>query len=253
MSAPVSEPDLTFQWPTEKGFPFVLFFCVLGSLLAHGATFVLFQVVYPERVTIPHPAPRVSLLTPTSPENIALLRWIEAEDPALIASESPVRPPSLVEVRYRPSFAEPRTDPLGAPDEAQRQIPFPPAVDRLVAREVAPVAPAPASSTPLPTTIRFTGGLSSRSLENNPPLEFANPSTAPARPSEFLIGVDASGVVRFRFLQEASGDPSLDSVATAHLEKLRFAAAESPVTWGHAMVIWSLDAYAIEAPAPATP
>src|SRR5258708_3899096 len=117
MNVTPSEPDLTFHWPAEKGFPYVLFICVAGSLFAHVATFFLFQVVYPQRVTIPQPAPYVSLLTPTTPENVAFLRWIESEDPALITSDSAVPPPGLLEVRYRPSFAVPRTAPLGAPVE----------------------------------------------------------------------------------------------------------------------------------------
>ncbi|MEI9896045.1 MAG: hypothetical protein WDN28_19790 [Chthoniobacter sp.] len=113
MSAPVPEPNVILAAPDDSGFPYVLFFCVLGSLLAHAGTFFLFQVVYPQRVTIPQPAPHVSLLTPSSPENIALLRWIEAEDPALVANDNPLAPPGLAEVRYRPSFASPRTAPLG--------------------------------------------------------------------------------------------------------------------------------------------
>src|SRR5579871_6950726 len=130
---PAATPvDLTFSTPNDSGFPFVLFLCVLGSLLAHAATFFLFQVVYPQRVTIPQPAPRVSLLTPSSPENVALLRWIEAEDPALVASDHADAPPGLAEVRYRPSFARPRTAPLGAPEEQPHAVRYPPARDRLL-------------------------------------------------------------------------------------------------------------------------
>src|ERR1700733_6449459 len=130
MNVPPSEPDLTFHWPVEKGFPFVLFVCVAGSLFAHAATFFLFQVVYPQRVTIPQPAPHVSLLTPSSPENIALLRWIEAEDPALLANDNPVVPPGLAMVRYRPSFNTLRTEPLGSPVEKAPAVRFPRAEDR---------------------------------------------------------------------------------------------------------------------------
>lgn len=253
MSGSKSEPDLTFHWPAEKGFPFVLFFCVLGSVIAHGATFVLFQVVYPERVTIPHPAPRVSLLTPSSPENIALLRWIEAEDPALIARESPVRPPGLVEIRYQPSFAELRTEPLGAPEEAPNQVPFPPALDRLALRD-ATLQPTPVPPlAPQPTLVRFSSALASRSLARNPAIEFPGHAAAPARPSHFLVGVDADGMIRYQFLQESSGDSNLDGLAAAHLERVQFTAHDAPVTWGYATVIWSRDAYASEAPASPAP
>ena len=248
MSGSESEPDLTFQWRVEKGFPFVLFFCVLGSVIAHGATFVLFQVVYPERVTIPHPAPRVSLLTPSSPENIALLRWIEGEDPALIASESPVRPPRLVEVRYQPSFVELRTEPLGAPEEPPNQVRFPPALDRLALRDAAlKPAPAPALA-PQPTLVRFSSALASRPLARHPAIEFPGRAASPARPSHYLVGVDADGMIRYQFLQDSSGDPHLDGLATAHLGRVQFTANDAPVTWGYATVIWSRDAYASEAP-----
>jgi len=252
MSGSESEPDLTFQWPAEKGFPFVLFFCVLGSVIAHGATFVLFQVVYPERVTIPQPAPHVSLLTPSSPENIALLRWIEAEDPALIASESPVRPPALVEVRYRPSFIEPRTDPLGAPEEAPNQVRFPPALDRLTVRDVA-AKPAPTQMVaPAPTSIRFSAALATRSLERNPPFEFPGHVPTSVQPTLFLIGVAASGAIQFQFLQESSGNPELDAFGAAHLGRVQFAPSEMPVTWSHAAVVWGRDAYLVDtAPSPA--
>src|SRR5579871_1381696 len=132
MKTPVPEAELTFVSANDRGFPFILFLCVLGSVLLHAATFFLFQVVYPQRVTIPAPAPRVSLLTPSSPENIALLRWIEAEDPALVASDHADAPPGLAEVRYRPSFARPRTAPLGAPEEQPHAVRYPPARDRLL-------------------------------------------------------------------------------------------------------------------------
>lgn len=253
MSGSESEPDLTFQWPTEKGFPFVLFFCVLGSVIAHGATFVLFQVVYPERVTIPHPAPRVSLLTPSSPENIALLRWIEAEDPALIASESPIRPPGLVEVRYQPSFAELRTEPLGAPDEAPNQVRFPPAIDRLAIRDAVSRPNASPSFAAQPSSIRFSGALASRLLTRNPAIEFPGHAAVPARPSHFLVGVDAGGAVRYQFLQDGSGDSTLDAIGATHLERIQFAASETPVTWGYATVVWSRDAYASETAYPPAP
>jgi hypothetical protein len=244
MSGSESEPGLTFQWPAEKGFPFLLFFCVLGSVLAHGATFVLFQVVYPERVTIPQPAPHVSLLTPSSPENIALLRWIEAEDPALIASESPVRPPALVEVLYRPSFSEPRTEPLGAPKEAPNQVRFPPAIDRLAVRNTATQHPVAGAVPPLPTTVRFSGALASRPLTRNPAIRFSQQAPTPVRPSHFLVGVDASGTIRYQFLQESSGDAGLDGLGAMHLGQVQFAASEALVTWGMVAVIWGDDAHA---------
>src|SRR5882757_7824418 len=113
MKAAPSETGLIFEWPERERFPFILFGCVFLSLVAHVATFFVFQVVYPQRVTIPPPPPQVSLLTASSPENQALLRWIAAEDPALVASARSVVPPGLLEVPYRPSYTTGHAVPLG--------------------------------------------------------------------------------------------------------------------------------------------
>ena len=161
MKDSIAVGDLTFSTPDDKGFPYVLFLCVLGSFLAHAGTFFLFQVVYPQRVTIPQPAPHVSLLTPSSPENIALLRWIEAEDPALVANDNPVSPPGLADVHYHPSFTSPRTAPLGAPAEQTQTVHFPRAEDRLS------VSDAPAASPESPAAGQRSADVRSLSPANS--------------------------------------------------------------------------------------
>ncbi len=246
------EGGLTFaNTPEDSGFPYVLFFCVFGSLLAHAGTFFLFQVVYPQRVTIPQPAPHVSLLTPSSPENIALLRWIETEDPALIANDNPVAPPGLAEVRYHPSFATLRTQPLGAPLEKKPAVRFPRAVDRLT--PVQPdraAAPAPGPVQAAPTSISYSDGLASRPLAKNPALNPVYRAAAPAEPTTLLIGVDDQGAVRFSVLQHSSGDQGLDEMAVSHLRTVTFAAAELPMAWGFATFYWGGDVYAQAPSAP---
>lgn len=245
MKTPVSEGGLTFSTTSDdSGFSYILFFCVFGSLLAHAGTFFLFQVVYPQRVTIPQPAPHVSLLTPSSPENIALLRWIEAEDPALIANDNPVAPPALAEVRYRPSFNTPRTEPLGAPVEKAPMVRFPKAEDRLRPSLSAPtLIPAPVPPPVPPTTISYGGKLGSR-LANSPALASEYRATSPAEPTTLLIGVDGEGVVRFALIQHSSGDPGLDDAAVRHLRNVTFKTAEAPMSWGFATFCWGGDAYA---------
>jgi len=244
MKTTASAVDLTFATPNDSGFPFVLFVCVLGSLLAHAGTFFLFQVVYPQRVTIPQPAPQVSLLTPSSPENVALLRWIEAEDPALIANDNPVVPPGLAEVRYHPSFAAPRTAPLGAPVEPLQAVRFPRAKDRLFPTDSSASTPEPpAIAVAENTSIYYSGGLAGRPLREHPPVVFDYRASVPVEPTTLLLGVNDQGEVRFSVLQRSSGDPRLDDLALAHLQQIAFAPAEAPVTWGFATVSWGHDAY----------
>jgi len=240
---------LTFLAPDDDGFSYILFLCVLGSFLAHAGTFFLFQVVYPQRVTIPQPAPRVSLLTPSSPENVALLRWIEAEDPALVANDNPLVPPGLVDVHYRPSFASPHTAPLGAPAEQAEGVRFPRAVDQL--SPVQSSSPGPETATKPPatvaTSVTFSGSLTGRPIVKNPPVTFTYHASAPAENTTAFIGVADSGEVRFTVLELSSGDPSLDEVALAHLRQIAFAPANSPLTWGFVTYTWGTDAYAAAA------
>jgi len=251
MKTATPEADLTFATPDESGFPYILFFCVLGSLIAHAGTFFLFQVVYPQRVTIPQPAPQVSLLTPSSPENIALLRWIEAEDPALVANDNAAAPPGLAEVRYHPSFASPRTAPLGVPVETTAAVRFPRAKDRLAPTETAnATAGVPSTIQDRATSIVFSGPLTTRSLTKNPPLAFQYRAVAPEEPTTLLVGVNDQGEVRFTLLQQSSGDPALDELAVAHLRKVSFAASKMPMTWGFATFAWGGDAYTSASNAP---
>jgi hypothetical protein len=195
----------------------------------------------------------VSLLTPSNPENIALLRWIEAEDPALISSDNAVLPPSLAEARYRPSFASPRTAPLGPPAEKPEEILFPPAVDRLVVTEAAGDSLAPSAIVSSPTVIRFAGALATRPLVSNPPLAAPRMVVAPVSPTVLLVGVDAEGKIRFPLVQQSSGDPKLDDFAVSHLGRLTFAQVDANMTWAHVTFAWGAEVYSEGENSPETP
>jgi hypothetical protein len=251
MKTPPSGTVFNFSTPEDRGFPYVLFLCVLGSFLAHAGTFFLFQVVYPQRVTIPQPAPRVSLLTPSSPENIALLRWIEAEDPALVANDNPVAPPGLVDVHYKPSFATPRTAPRGAPAEEVKGVQFPRAVDHLsVVDQPMANSGEPGKLSVLPTSITYSGGLAGRLVKENPAVAFNYHAVDPAESTTVLLGVTDKGEVRFAVLQQSSGDQALDELALAHLQQVTFGPVEAPLTWGFATYSWGTDAYAMVSTVP---
>ena len=244
MKAPAPAASLTFDWPRREGFPFILFGCVAASLFAHAATFFLFQVADPPGTSIAPSAPQVSVLTPSSPEAIALLHWIDAQDPALVAAASAVAPAGLLDIPYRPSYATMRTAPLG-PVEQPVAVPFPPARDPLAviaSGEVKAAAP-PAVSTPQPATVRFSAALASRAPSPLPPLVLKTRAAAPVETTSHLIGVNDRGEVRFLFLQNSCGQPALDAQAAAHLQALAFAPNDAPITWATATVTWGDDAY----------
>ena len=243
MKAPAPAASLTFDWPRREGFPFILFGCVAASFFAHAATFFLFQVADPLGTSIAPSAPQVSVLTPSSPEAIALLHWIDAQDPALVAAANSVTPPGLFDIAYRPSY-EKKPVPLG-PVEQPVAVPFPAARDPLaiIASGEVKAATPPAVSAPQPTTVSFSAALASRAPAPLPPLILHARAAAPVEPTRHLIGVNDHGEVRFLFLQNPSGQPALDAQAAAHLQTLAFAPSDVPITWATATVTWGDDAY----------
>ena len=244
MKASAPDPGLTFDWPRREGFPFILFGFGAASLFAHAATFFLFQVADPIGTTIPRSAPQLSVLTPSSPEAIALLHWIDAQDPALVAAANSVAPPGLSDIAYRPSYATMRTAPLG-PVEQAVTVAYPPARDPLAfiaSADSRPPAPQGAVASH-PTTVTFSTALASRAPAPVPPLVLKASTSDPVEPTRHLIGITGHGEVRFVFLQNSSGNPALDEQAAAHLQTLAFAPADTPIAWATAVIAWGDDAY----------
>src|SRR5438093_6861681 len=101
-----TEP-LLFSWePPRRRKVSITAFLAL-SLGGHALCFYIFQIVYPPTVALLPPPARVSLITPASEEGRTLLRWIDAEDPALAFTTQ--RPPearlrALPRVEHVPSY-----------------------------------------------------------------------------------------------------------------------------------------------------
>ena len=248
MKAGPVDTGLIFDWPERERFPFILFGCVFLSLVIHAATFYVFQVGYPQRVTIPPPPPLVSLLTPSNPENIALLRWIAAEDPALVATAHSVVPPDLLVVRYRPSWETVRTGPLGSV-ETPLPVQYPP--PRSPLSIIGTTAPAPIPETratlPMRTTLALSSALAERPVKP-PSFHWTQRSSLPLQPLRALIGVTDRGEVRFTFVQRSSGTAGIDAEALHQLASLRFAPGGGAITWGIATVDFGAEAYATAPP-----
>jgi len=239
-------PDqrLTFAWDRPRTWSGVLPGFIAISLGAHALTFFLFQIEYPARVTISAAAPSVTLLNPQRLEHRALLRLIEAEDPAPVAAAQSTVPAHLLEVPYRPSYATVRTRPMTLPDPPAA-VQFPPARDPIaVIRSASPTPPAPTSA-PAQSATRLLPGesLASRSPVRAFAITLPKPATEPLVPARFLIGVTDKGKVRFTFLQSSSGDRHADHVAAAALERTTFTPDEAPITWGQVSVVWGDDIY----------
>ena len=92
MNAPASA-QFIFNWDQPRRRSLILIGFIVASFVIHVAASYLFQVVYPQTVSL-LPAPRrVSLMTANSEQTATLLRWIDSEDPALVSTTR--RPPHL--------------------------------------------------------------------------------------------------------------------------------------------------------------
>ncbi|HEX5175718.1 MAG TPA: hypothetical protein VFV83_01750 [Chthoniobacteraceae bacterium] len=240
-----AQAPLVFPWRTgHRLAPFLPVF-LLFSLAAHFATFFLFRVVYPQRVSIPPPPPQVSLLMPITPENQALLRLIESEDPALVASGAGSLPPAVPDVQYRPSFNFVRSAPRTVPPPAQ-SLRFPsakPAVEIIRSAETR-AKPPPPLVIARPTKCEFDARLAVRIPEDAARFSPVHRAKNPLEPAAFLIGVAADGAVRFTFLQHPCGDGAIDAEIAGHLSKMKFAPSTDSMTWSIVSISWGDDAFA---------
>jgi hypothetical protein len=243
-------PQTSFFWPARRKSSWRLAGLIFLMLFAHSAAFFLFQAATPTVNPPPRTAPPVQLLTPyaqdghRSAENESLLRWIEAEDPALIARVPNVAMPDPIEVPYRASFIAKRTPPLRVPPEPPT-VQFPPARDALSliqsgmpARQISH-EPLP----PRPTEVSFSTKLAGR-LETPPVFKPKGRTAQLVQVSHFLLGVTAEGETRFVFPQkpESGSVPALEAEAAAFLAGLHFKPDPStPILWESANIQWGDD------------
>jgi len=218
------------------------------SLLLHALCFYIFQIVYPPTVALLPPPARMTLISADNPESLALLRWAEAEDPALATTTQ--RTPEaksfvLPSIEHRPFYAthQPklRTLPPLAPDLS---IPS--------SAAVGPVRPPQMKG-------NATGFMrKTMALFADPPPGLGDPvfadfkfrlirPDAPAN-ARFRVAIDGAGAIRFCFLIESSGDPALDEQGRNFLQLCRFKTKENaPPTnatglfWTTTTILWGND------------
>src|SRR5438132_2847531 len=213
---------LLFDWDSPRGRKVAITIFLILSFLLHALCFYIFQIVYPPTVALLPPPARMTLISPDNPESLALLRWVEAEDPALATTtqrtpeaKSFVLPP----VEHRPFYAthQPklRTLPPLAPDLS---VPS--------SAAVGPVRPPPMKGNATGLT-RKTMALFADLLPGLGDPVFADFKFRLTRPdapanARFRVAIDGGGAIRFCFLIESSGDPALDEQGRNFLQLCRF-------------------------------
>jgi hypothetical protein len=247
--------ELVFGWEKPGRGKWTLSGFLLGSLALHAFGFYLFQIVYPPAVALLPPPGRISLIAPNSDESRQLLRWIEAEDPALASTTVP--PPDakglvMPTIQHAPSY-------LGRQPALKDLPPPPPALRIPSAHPPAPVDKATSAfqpaTKPVATAIRFSPELDSLIPPQTPELKFNSSTRESPEPARFLVAVNDKGEVRHCFLQTSSGDIALDEQARKYLAAARFAIRDAPspnrasLIWGVATIEWGNDI----TPPPASP
>ena len=220
MNASAAAP-LLFNWeaPRQRRLSIVAF--LLLSVLGHAFCFYLFQIVYPPTVALLPPPVHVSLVSANTEEGRTLLRWIDAEDPALAFATQ--RPPearlrALPKINHVPSYL------ANAP--ALKDVPPPIADLRIPSSQPAgavPVArePAPALGV-APTNVVFSDEFAALGAPTLPTPSFVASSNEAPEAIRFRVAIGPRGDVRYCFALNSSGDAALNEQARHYLMLCRF-------------------------------
>jgi hypothetical protein len=251
MNVPASETaveSLLFSWEPPRRRQLALAAFLALSLAAHALCFYVFQIVYPPIVSLlPAPA-SVGVITSTSEEGRTLLRWIDAEDPALaLMTQRPAetRPRDLPHVEHAASYL--------AVKPALEEIPVQGPDPRILDSQ--PPGPVPFGHRPsalakgtTETSVSFSKDLEAFGEPALPSRRFAASTGEPPQAARFRVAVNGIGEILYCFPLNSSGDPALDKQAHRYLTLCRF--SKSPdngeekylsLSWGTATIEWGSD------------
>jgi len=251
MTASTSEGPvpLLFNWGPPRPRSLSIIGFIAASAILHALGFYLFQIVYPANVALLPPPARVALIAPNSEESLTLLRWVDAEDPALASatlrpSEARLRA-ALPKVQHIPSYV--------AEEPKLKQMP--PIVPDTRGPSSQPPGPVPMARRQAggrivhaPTRILFSEDFADLGEVHLASPHFAALSQEAPQSVRFRIGVNRTGEIRYSFPTNSSGDPSLDEQARRHLLLARFSGAsraapgpDQSLIWGIATFEWGND------------
>jgi hypothetical protein len=248
VASEIAGEPLVFSWDSPRRRRTMLAAFLVLSLMAHALCFYVFQIVYPPPVALLPPPARVTFITPDSEEGRTLLRWIDAEDPAVAFTTDP--PPggrlgALPKTQHLPSYSavEPILKEL-SPLKVDLRIPSsrPPGAVQSIARTTA----LPRSTSR--TYISFSKELDQFGAPTVPQFGFGTSNEEIPETLRFRVAVNDLGEIRYCFPINSSGDPALDEQARLQIVRSRFlqnrqtgTQPESSLVWGMATIQWGSD------------
>jgi len=248
VASEIAAEPLLFSWDSPRRQRTMLAAFLLLSLVGHALCFYIFQIVYPTPVALLPPPARVTFITPDSEEGRALLRWIDAEDPAVAFTTHPApgaRLGALPKTEHLPSYSmvEPILKEL-PPLKPDLRIPSsrPPGAVHSTAWKTASVRGA------VKTYISFSEELDQFGAPSLPQSGFAPSNEETPQTLRFRVAVDDLGEIRYCFPINSSGDPALDEQARLQIIRSRFLQnkrtgnkPDSALIWGMATIEWGSD------------
>ena len=240
--------DLLFAWGPRRRRKLSIASFVLASFALHAFGFYLFQIVYPPSVAPLVPASRVSVISPSTPDGRQLLRWIEAEDPAITSATQ--RAPEAK--TYQPPRVPHAPTYLGHLPSLRPIAPFAPDLRVPSAHPPGPVSSPrtrqPSVTRPTPTSFIFSQDLTDLGPAEFPATHFARIGRDAPDAALFRVSVNSQGEIRNAILARSSGDSALDEQARQALALVRFSqidrrkfSAPDAIIWGTATVQWGND------------
>lgn len=255
-----TDVPLLFEWAPSKGEKFLITAFLVGSLFLHLFAFYLFRIIYPPAIAVLPPPARLMFIESNSEEGRTLLRWIEAEDPALASAT--IRPPegrlrALPKLAHVPSYVMQEPQLKDAP-------PMKPAVTVV---DAFPPGPAPIARKPeqpwprIATRVFVSDELKVLGHPGVAEAQFSSSSAESPENVQFRIAVNRNGEIRYCFRINSSGDPKLDEQARLWLVRSRFPtqgddtkAGDDKLLWGVASIEWGNDVALPKSPSlPTTP
>ena len=248
VASEIAADPLLFGWDSPRRRRTALAAFLVLSLMAHALCFYVFQIVYPAPVALLPPPGRVMFIAPQSEEGRTLLRWIDAEDPAVAFTTDPApgaRLGALPKTEHLPSYS--RVEPILKelpPLKADLRIPSsrPPGAVRTISRTTN--GPRAGSR----TYISFSKELDQFGAPTVPQSGFPTSNEETPETLRFRVAVNDLGEIRYCFPVNSSGDPALDEQARLQVIRTRFfqniqtgTAPRSALVWGMATIQWGND------------
>ncbi len=248
VASEIAAEPLLFGWDSPRGRKTTLATFLVLSLMAHAFCFYVFQIVYPAPVALLPPPGRVTFIASHSEEGRTLLRWIDAEDPAVAFTTHPApgaRVGALPRTEHLPSYStlKPILKEL-PPLQPDLRVPSsrPPSAVHSITRKTA------SARGTARTYISFSKELDQFGAPTMSQSRFATSNEETLETLRFRVAVNDLGEIRYCFPINSSGDPVLDEQARLQVVRSRFSQNRqtstkpgSSLVWGMATIQWGSD------------